>query len=343
MAETPPAIASTAPSAAQAQPRWWTRVWDFAKNFVSVAAIATVVATVIQWRTFENTISTDRASHFAEAIANLANTEPGVRVGALYSIDWIARADPKTYREPMLEILTVYILGLAPADADASALAATRATVGTPTAVLPTMAPTKKEIRTALTILLRAAQQLDDTSYRIDLSRTDLREGRFAGKTLTNFMFSGVEADEINFTGATLTDIVFSGADLAGAEYIDATLTDVEFIGQSTNLNGAWFSNATLDDVSFADADASDAHFFDATLKCVDFTNATLTGAHFPSVIATYVNLRGADLDGATISWDPASNPIVYYDDTTNWPESGPPENTPPSISPTTYIDQCGA
>lgn len=147
------------------------------------------------------------------------------------------------------------------------------------------------------------------TSFsRANLERADFREADLSYALLTNARLVGASLPEANLSsarleGANLDGVDFMGADLSGAKLAHADLRTAVLDG--VNFFRANLQHAQLEEVSivagrFYQANLSHAHLTGAQMPAADFCQARLVDAHLADVNWEGVDLRRADLRGAS-------------------------------------------
>jgi len=137
----------------------------------------------------------------------------------------------------------------------------------------------------------------------VDLSGADLTKAQLAaadltGADLTRACLEGVEASGVKLDGADLGASRLDGATLTATTMTRANLD------QATAAN-ADFSGTDLTGASFRESSLESANFSEAVLVEVDFAGANLQKATMNAVVATRVNMEGADLTGFQ-AWEQA-------------------------------------
>jgi hypothetical protein len=149
------------------------------------------------------------------------------------------------------------------------------------------------------------------------MNRGELLEKLKAGESLREVDLTEADPLYADFTGADLT-----GADLSRTQVPPAISGKAWPRGFAESYRAprwrARFRNATLDRAKLDrvvgwKGDFRGAHLCEASLVEADLTDADFTGA----------DLRGADLSRAKI--EGADFTDAMWDDTTIWPEEGPP------------------
>ena len=125
--------------------------------------------------------------------------------------------------------------------------------------------------------------------YPVDLSGCNLY-----GKILTDLDLREANLSHANLFGTTLSGKDLSGANLSYAFLKKSNLDD-------TNLTGANLFHANLIDADVRHANLSNANMTNSILWRTDFTNSNLTNADMTNAILTYAILLFVDLDGANL------------------------------------------
>ena len=192
---------------------------------------------------------------FSRAIEQLGHKQPGVRVGAIYALEQIAKGSEQL-RAPIHELLSAYIRAESPwAHHDPATLTAIEEAPdsGTEPTLLKIRAP---DIQAAVTVLGRRYELPGEV---IELQSTDLRGAWLGGRTLRR---------------AIIGRSMLAGADLSGADLSDAWLRRVNFRG--ANLSGAILHHALLRDSILNGANLSEIDLTTADLQRARCDHATV-------------------------------------------------------------------
>ena len=171
---------------------------------------------------------TDR---FAKAVEQLGSKEPDVRIGAIYSLERLAKDSPKDHWT-IMEVLTAFVRSRSPLSKDWKPGSKQELAVVT------------TDVQATLTVLGRRDLQHDPEGQHLNLKRTNLK-----GINLNNTNLPGAYLIAADLEGAYLIGTNFSGAglsaaDLSGANLIAADLEGAYLIG--TNFSGAVFDFADI-------------------------------------------------------------------------------------------------
>ena len=149
------------------------------------------------------------------------------------------------------------------------------------------------------------------------MNRGELLEKLKAGESLRELDLTNADPLYADFQGVDLT-----GADLSRSEIPAGVTKQAWPYGFADSYRAprwrARFSGATLDRAKLDRIVGWKGDFRRASLRQASLVEADLTDADFSGA-----DLRGADLSGAQISG--ADFAGATWDDTTTWPEGGPP------------------
>ncbi len=211
---------------------------------------------------------------FAKAIEQLGNEKIETRLGAIYTLERIAK-DSKDDHWTIMEVLTAFVRENAPLKKDEEKadnakplinywMNAKKSEEINQNSILQT------DIQAALTVIGRRKSENDLKNQRLDLGNIDIR-----GANLIKANLKKADLWEANLQGATLRGAKLQGAILWGAKLQGATL-------RGAKLQGAILWGANLQG---------------ATLRGAKLQGATLRGADLQGI-----NLRGVNLQGANLS-----------------------------------------
>lgn len=239
------------------------KVW-----IAAFGVLATVLAGVGLYLTYrsgqeQQQLNTERlvTDRFAKAVEQLGNGTIDVRIGAIYSLERIARDSPKDHWT-IMEVLTAFVRNKSPLPKGYWRPGLEQE--------LPEVTA---DMQSALTVIGRRRSENDPLGQRLDLRSTNLR-------------------------GAWLVGANLRGADFLSATLFSANLEDanLEFANlNQSNLGRAGFSGANLRGASLIYANLIDGILFDANL-----TNANLEGAYLTAYVKG-ANLQGANLQRADL------------------------------------------
>ncbi|MTJ52840.1 pentapeptide repeat-containing protein [Anabaena sp. UHCC 0253] len=205
---------------------------------------------------------------FAKAIEQLASEKIAVRLGAIYTLERIAKYSEKD-QWTIMEVLTAFVRQNAPVIKENES-----------------QSPEDKEKFLKLRIYIQACLTVIGERKHPDLEnkRLDLTEVNISGFNLEGFNLTGA-----NLAGANLTGAYLFKADLTGAVLFKA------------NLTGANLFKADLEEAKLFGADLEEAKLFGANLTGADLEGANLIGADLTGANLTEAYLEGADLTGAKL------------------------------------------
>jgi hypothetical protein len=191
--------------------------------------------------------------NYFRAIEALSSSNNNMRLGAIYSLEKIARNDPNDYYWQVIEVLLQYIRE--------------NRAIERSTDKLPTLPD--QGIKSILSFFDEGHYSIEHSrSDTIDLSNTDLRSIDLSDLNLQFASFNNSNLSNTNFNGTNLYKASFIGANLSKANFDDA------------NLIKANFKSALISDTRFMQADLYGAKFASAKFFGKNF----LAEASFASV-----------------------------------------------------------
>ncbi|CAK9037475.1 Uncharacterized protein in mobD 3'region [Durusdinium trenchii] len=154
---------------------------------------------------------------------------------------------------------------------------------------------------------------------RANLERADLREADLSAALLTNTRLVSANLPQANLAGARLEGANLDGIDLTGADLSNARLAHADLrtaVLDGVNFFRANLQHAQLEEVSieagrFYQANLSHAHLTGAQMPAADFCQARLVDAHLAEVNWEGVDLRRADLRGASFHMGSSRSGLV--------------------------------
>jgi uncharacterized protein YjbI with pentapeptide repeats/HAMP domain-containing protein len=270
---------------------------------------------------------------FSRAIDQLGSASLEVRLGAVYSLEQIARQEPGTYHVPVLEVLSAYVRRNAPKGVPRPVGMDVLAV----TAVLARRTPQPNEPGLDLREISLARSRLRGA----DLCGADLTDSNLIDADLTKARMKKAILKRSCLAGADLTQADLGGADLADGHLGGATLTMVDLTGaflggavlERADLTGSQMSRSVLAEADLAGADLTEANLAgadltEANLAGADLTDADLTGSQMSRSVLAKANLAGADLTEANLAGADLTDADltdvtwfgVVYDEATKWP-----------------------
>ena len=175
-------------------------------------------------------------------------------------------------------------------------------TIAAPTVAAPTIAPATiaapsapgAALRLKVQARLSAGEAFDDQ----DLSRSDLRDLDFHGRSLVRCNLRGSTLTGCNFDGARLEGAQLGEADLTGATLVGADLARADL--SRATVARARFDRARLSDAKLASAEGQGASFRGATGQRTSFARGAWDGAIFDAIDVVGADFTGARLEGAS-------------------------------------------
>ncbi|GAA4630373.1 hypothetical protein GCM10023196_055480 [Actinoallomurus vinaceus] len=261
-------------------------------------------------RALEQSEAVQLTDRFAKAIDQLGGEAIDIRLGAIYSLERIARDSPRDH-PAVMEVLAAFVRRTSKARGE----------------------EVPQDLQAAMTVLARrtpAADQGRITLRDANLARLDLSGAALAGADLAGADLSGAELaradltgadltrgrlgeahlDSARLRGAVLTDAVLTGARSPGADLTDAVLTRADLTRATltgatlcgVQGAGAVFRGTDLTEADLSSADLSAADLTLATMRSCLLPKAVLSGATLSQVRAENADLSTAKLDGAVLS-----------------------------------------
>ena len=192
---------------------------------------------------------------FAKAIEQLGNEKIETRLGAIYTLERIAK-DSKNYHWTIMEVLTAFVRENAPLKKDEE----------------QESPKIRTDIQAALTVIGRRNAENEEEKQRLDLSNIDIRG--------------------VNLIKANLERADFISSNLEGGLLMQAKLQNAEFY--NANLRSAVLSEANLQKAYFSGAKLGQANFYKANLQGSFLPGANLHLANLVEANLQGTNLSGA-------------------------------------------------
>ena len=153
-------------------------------------------------------------------------------------------------------------------------------------------------------------EDLDDVDM-LELSRRNLRFGKFVNARMTNANLNGAVLQGATLRSAQLKGVNFEGALLQASTLRNADLQDTNLKSirlQSADLRRAQLQNADLEMANLQGADLSQAQMRGANLNWAQLQGTNLKSAQMQGVTLGAVQLQGANLnsanlEGADLNW----------------------------------------
>ncbi len=202
---------------------------------------------------------------FSKAIEQLGSEKIEVRLGAIYTLERIAKDSPKDHWT-IMEVLTAFVRHNAAVEGNGE--------LQDEESEEPQSLPRiRLDIQESLTVIGR-------------------REHKEREKNSLNL-------SNINIIGANLSKANLSKADLSGANLYEAKLYETNLSG--ADLSGADLSGAKLSGV-YSGANLFGANLSKANLSKADLSGAILSGAYFSGANLSGAKLYRANLSGAILN-----------------------------------------
>ncbi|MBD2247558.1 pentapeptide repeat-containing protein [Nostoc sp. FACHB-888] len=214
---------------------------------------------------------------FAKAIEQLGNDKIETRLGAIYTLERIAKDSPKDHWT-IMEIVTAFVRENAPLKNKKE-----EKTENTETLINNSLNVQKPEeikqqpkirtdIQAALTVIGRRNYEYEQGNQRLDLSNIDIRDA--------------------NLIKANLERVDFIGSNLEGALLREARL-------QNAYFNGASLQWAVISETNLQKVDLSGANLQQANLYRANLQRSFLQGANLYMTNLSEAKLQGANLKAA--------------------------------------------
>jgi len=220
------------------------------------------------------------SERFSKATEQLANDKLPARLGAIYSLENIAK-EHEEYHWIVVEVLSAFIRDKKEGD---------RVTI---------------DCQSALTIIGRRNINLDKDRI-IDLSGANLREAIFdEDANFSKVRFNKADLRDAILDGVLLREAVIIKSDLSGIQMNEADLTGIrleEVNLEKAILDNSFLTSATLNKVNFKKASLRFTFLDEAELTDIDFEGANLNKARFNGSLLTNIKFSGAELIKTNLS-----------------------------------------
>ena len=268
-----------------------------------VSGFGALVVGLLNYRAQGRVVVTSR---FTQAVGQLGDHNPDVRVGAIYALEQILHTS-KAERRAIIELLVSYVIGHASVAAQRKEQPEADASLDD----LPPLRAWGPDVQAAVIVLSRRPRTTLREALRgssgdhvhepygsaiVNVGRADLRRAELAGAEL-----SKTKLYHVRFERAVLHRANLERADLSRANLQRADLRDTALVG--TKLTGANLSEADLGGARLRDADLTEA----------DLRGAVLEGAaHLEG--ATFAGARADDTTTWPRGFSPADHGIITYE-----------------------------
>lgn len=193
---------------------------------------------------------------FAKAVEQLGSPQLDVRIGAIYSLERIAKDSPKDHWT-IMEVLTAFVRNRSPLKKTSENKKLQIAAV-------------TSDVQSALTVIGRRNAKNDLQNGFLDLMNTNLVAANLNNANLEEVDLYNVNLERADLSEANLQKTYFHSANLQGAILSQSNLHKASL--SSTNLEGADLSSANLQG-----ANLSNANLQGAILLATDFRHTPLT------------------------------------------------------------------
>jgi len=202
----------------------------------------------------KGTLEAQLADRLTQAVDQLRDHNPEVRLGGIYALERLARTSESEYW-PIMEILTTFVR-------ERASVTKNQSLKEPPLRLAP-------DIQAALDVIGRRRHAYKDgESQRLDLRGTDMRRANLAGAKLAGAILSEVRFEEANLAGIGLEEAIlraahFENSNLADAKMQGAFLLNTSLNGarlRNANLQGAFLSGTRFDGAELLGADLRDAN-----------------------------------------------------------------------------------
>jgi uncharacterized protein YjbI with pentapeptide repeats len=211
---------------------------------------------------------------FSKAIEQLGSEKIEVRLGAIYTLERIAKDSPKDHWT-IMEVLTAFIRENAPLTEDEEF----------PNVKIfnnnsnnqeekKELKKLRLDIQETLTVIARRNYENDLEYQRLILSNINIVEVNLYKANLKGANLKGANLKGANLIAADLRGADLTGANLTGANLLETRLTEAD-------LAGANFAGASLTETDLRGAYLYTANLKGANLTAADLRGACLTGANF--------------------------------------------------------------
>jgi uncharacterized protein YjbI with pentapeptide repeats len=227
-----------------------------AANDSAQAALKNAEAALKNAQTAEDKQITER---FAKAIEQLGNEKIEVRLGAIYTLERIAKDSAKDHWT-IMEILTAFVRENAPLKEEEEEN-------------LPKL---RTDIQAALTVIGRRNCEIEEKNQRLDLCNIDIR-----GADLSEANLQGTDLTLANLQRAKLPKANLQEAFLSKANLQEANLAEANLQGaflSEANLQSTFLGGANLQEANLAEANFQEANLYKANLQRAFLGRANLQG-----------------------------------------------------------------
>lgn len=230
-----------------------------------------------------------------QAIGQLGSLQIETRLGAIYTLEQIARDCPNDHWA-IIELFAAFIRENAPIIIDDDINRQDQL-------------PLPTDIQAALTAIARRDISKEPENQNLDLRYIDIRGADLSSANLRGADFTGSDLRYCTFFAANLETADFSGVNLQEAVFYEANLQSCLFyeanlqatVLRKANLSRAVFYQANLQAAILYDANLSEVIFYQANLEAANLCDVNLKFANLEACNLKSANLIGSDLQGANL------------------------------------------
>lgn len=221
-----------------------------------IAPFGFALAVIRTWSSWKQARVSDQklqAEALSTSISLLGHEELTVRLGAIYSLETLAKTSPSLH-VPIMEALCAYVREMSPWR--------NKPTIKSKVGLLRNRA----DIQTIMTVIGRRDRGNEPKQFRLDLHDADLRGITLSGGHFERVLFTGAHFEGSNLAWCHLEDAFMIGAYLKGTNLVEAFL-------HGTRLNDIEFNNVLLFGIKYdsqtwiSGADFKNAHGIPTKLR----------------------------------------------------------------------------
>ncbi len=245
-----------------------------AANDSAQAALKNAEVALKNAQTAEDKQITER---FAKAIEQLGNEKIEVRLGAIYTLERIAKDSAKDHWT-IMEVLTAFVRENTPLKEEEEEN-------------LPKL---RTDIQAALTVIGRRNCEIEEENQTLDLRGIDIRGANLIKTNFQRAYLYEANLQMVDMDLAQLQKVILVKANLLEAKLNAANLQAACIV--QANLQGAILSNTNLQDADFSLSNLQGVDLSGANLQGASLVKANLQGA-----CLSKANLKGAFINGANL------------------------------------------
>lgn len=227
------------------------------------------------------------AESFSNAMEQLGSDKLAVRIGGIYSLELIARADKERHAS-ILTILRAKVKEIGRSDAWVKFASISRPGDPTPN---PSLTPQeyllvqsqREELQNCIDFFARRDKKLDPEGYRVLLTGIPFCGIKFWGDGFLKEDFEGSSFKDVSFEAGDFSEAKFSGCGFEGVDFKDVNLTEAQFSSRvASSVGGAvLIAVDRFEGVRFEKVDARHIKFFGYRIESCVFRNSDMVGTEF--------------------------------------------------------------